>query len=263
MQTIDDPGKVEPRTIGLTVAVGAVAFLTYSVLLGDGHTVFVFAGKEQLFEHLSAWLFLLASLFALGAGLHYRRAGARRGKLLGVAYWSLAVLFFVAFGEELSWGQHYFGFETPEAIQGLNQQQELNLHNLSIFDSNTDSGKKTGLFGKFFNSNRLFDYFMLTLFVAIPWGYRLFPWSRGLLDRLGAPRMTWVLALPLLLNAALSVIAEVWVVHNHFRHMATSEIRELNYAVLCVVGMASLYLFERRAARPAEELPPAPAEVLD
>lgn len=34
-------------------------------------------------------------------------------------------------GEESSWGQHWFGWQTPEQIAALNDQQETNLHNMS------------------------------------------------------------------------------------------------------------------------------------
>lgn len=34
-------------------------------------------------------------------------------------------------GEEISWGQHLLGWETPEALQTLNDQQETNIHNIS------------------------------------------------------------------------------------------------------------------------------------
>jgi len=34
-------------------------------------------------------------------------------------------------GEDLSWGQHYIGWETPEHIAELNKQEETNLHNMS------------------------------------------------------------------------------------------------------------------------------------
>ncbi len=38
-------------------------------------------------------------------------------------------------GEEISWGQHYFGWGTPESWQSVNDQQETNLHNTAaIFD---------------------------------------------------------------------------------------------------------------------------------
>jgi len=33
-------------------------------------------------------------------------------------------------GEELSWGQHWFGFETPKLIKNINPRGELNLHNI-------------------------------------------------------------------------------------------------------------------------------------
>lgn len=34
-------------------------------------------------------------------------------------------------GEEASWGQHWFGWATPDAMGALNDQQETNIHNIS------------------------------------------------------------------------------------------------------------------------------------
>jgi hypothetical protein len=34
-------------------------------------------------------------------------------------------------GEELSWGQHLFGWGTPDYIEAVNDQEETNLHNIS------------------------------------------------------------------------------------------------------------------------------------
>ena len=52
------------------------------------------------------------------------------GWLLG---WILACIYFA--GEEASWGQHYFHWGAPEVLQGLNDQNETNLHNIgSWFD---------------------------------------------------------------------------------------------------------------------------------
>lgn len=42
----------------------------------------------------------------------------------------LAGTFYFA-GEECSWGQHWFGWETPEAVAAVNAQDETNLHNTS------------------------------------------------------------------------------------------------------------------------------------
>lgn len=41
---------------------------------------------------------------------------------------ALAGCIYVA-GEEISWGQHFFGWETPESWRYINDQQETNLHN--------------------------------------------------------------------------------------------------------------------------------------
>lgn len=232
-----------------------LAVSTYGVMLGDGHTIFAFAGKEQLFEHMSAWLFLLSSLLALACWGRSRRQRGPLPPLRRVSYVLLALFFFVAFGEELSWGQHYFGFATPAAIEQLNQQEELNLHNLSFIDSNDDGGKKRGLMGKLLNSNRLFDYFMFGLFLVAPWGSRLWSVFGSLYRGLGPPLMALALALPLVLNVALSVISEAYLVDNGFRHMATSEIRELNYALLCFLGMLWLWAVERRRQQQETVLP--------
>lgn len=34
-------------------------------------------------------------------------------------------------GEELSWGQHFFGWGTPEYLEQINDQEETNIHNIS------------------------------------------------------------------------------------------------------------------------------------
>jgi hypothetical protein len=47
-------------------------------------------------------------------------------------------------GEEISWGQHYFGIQTPESYGKLNYQGEMNLHNLDggIFKKLFDRGPR-------------------------------------------------------------------------------------------------------------------------
>ena len=50
-----------------------------------------------------------------------------------LGYWILLVTLACVYiaGEELSWGQHLWGWETPEWIKENNKQQETNLHNTS------------------------------------------------------------------------------------------------------------------------------------
>lgn len=49
--------------------------------------------------------------------------------MVWVALHTLACIYFG--GEEISWGQHLFGWNTPESIAQLNDQGETNLHNMS------------------------------------------------------------------------------------------------------------------------------------
>lgn len=256
--------SVTSRDSYLAVFATVTVAATYGVMFGDGHLIYGLAGKEQIFEHLSAWLFLLASIQVFAAVLLHRRTSRGNyssnggGRMRTIAYLGLGLFFFVAFGEELSWGQHYLGFETPALIESVNEQKELNLHNLSFIDSNADGSKRSDLLGKLLNSNRLFDYIMIGLFILLPVGLGVLPPLRPLADRLGAPRLPWVLGIPLVLNWMASLASYRWLVRveplhlEGLRHMATSEIRELNYALLCTLGMTTLLFVEiRRAAAKA------------
>jgi hypothetical protein len=80
----------------------------------------------------------------------------------------LAIVMFVGFGEEISWGQRQLGIETPESIKELNVQGEFNLHNLELFNRrHKEGGKKTGL-AMFLTIEVLFNLFWFTLCIAVP-----------------------------------------------------------------------------------------------
>ncbi|MDJ0656919.1 MAG: hypothetical protein QNJ40_22350 [Xanthomonadales bacterium] len=60
----------------------------------------------------------------------------RRRKTLPAAWlrwWTVALVVGCVYfaGEEISWGQHLFGWDTPAPLAGLNDQGETNLHNMS------------------------------------------------------------------------------------------------------------------------------------
>ncbi len=76
---------------------------------------------------------LLTVMFALTAfvcGMNVvRRADAFEYRWLKWYFFLGATACFILLGEELSWGQHFFGWTTPEYWRALNTQQETNLHN--------------------------------------------------------------------------------------------------------------------------------------
>lgn len=70
----------------------------------------------------------LAIALVLGGWCAWRFAVTGRPQLaLWFAIFALGCLYFG--GEEASWGQHWFGWHTPEEWQALNEQKELNVHN--------------------------------------------------------------------------------------------------------------------------------------
>lgn len=79
------------------------------------------------------------ALFAFVAGLAWiyaiRKARNEGIFLKGFEYAipvTLVVVMVVLAGEEVSWGQRFFGIETPEYLAAVNKQKEINLHNVNF-----------------------------------------------------------------------------------------------------------------------------------
>jgi len=83
--------------------------------------------ESALIEHLEALLWLSAFAIYLLVALRTKLQAKR-----SFWYFAFAALCFLAFGEEISWGQHYLNFATPEAVLKFNNQGELNFHNLHL-----------------------------------------------------------------------------------------------------------------------------------
>ncbi|RKF14028.1 hypothetical protein D6850_12680 [Roseovarius spongiae] len=116
----------------LMAVIVAVLVATVAIALID--PVFfwsVFAAEDGLVEYGTA-LFLLVACFVLLAHSRSLWRQGRRGAAALTAFYAL--LFFLAAGEEVSWGQRIFGWESGEFFQQHNKQEETNLHNLMIGD---------------------------------------------------------------------------------------------------------------------------------
>ena len=86
-----------------------------------------FRTELGLVEIATAVFLAVAVLAAVGVLRHAREFPAPWLKL----WFGLFLLGCVYFlGEEISWGQHFFGWSTPEVLAEANDQAETNLHNL-------------------------------------------------------------------------------------------------------------------------------------
>ncbi len=121
------------------------------------------------------------ALFLLGASgvlvwQAARLAGRRAfGATALVAFYAL--LFFFAAGEEISWGQRVFGWETTEFFREHNYQRETNLHNLVVGEQQL---AKT-LFGS------VLTVVLLLYLVVLPLLYPRVPVLARLTDTLAVP----------------------------------------------------------------------------
>jgi hypothetical protein len=86
-------------------------------------------GEDKLVEWITFGGFIGASI-VIGTAFVRFRNGMNRYEKVYIAL--TALFFFVCAGEEISWGQRVFGFETPEKVREINEQDEFNLHNISF-----------------------------------------------------------------------------------------------------------------------------------
>ena len=74
----------------------------------------------------------------LGLSLAWQGWKRREGFLVVGIYAFFALGLLLIGMEEISWGQSFFRFATPDAIHKLNEQQEMNIHNLQGFQGNSE-----------------------------------------------------------------------------------------------------------------------------
>ena len=87
----------------------------------------------------------LATLLTLGAGMLFGVAYIRHKHQRPYLFLALAFLMLFVFFEEISWGQRFFGLDTPDTFERINAQKELNLHNYSPIYKYVNGVVYTGL----------------------------------------------------------------------------------------------------------------------
>ncbi len=108
---------------------GAIFFCLNLILLSvllvfDVDAYRALTREDALVENSTAFLFFLTALLLLAIAARGRGVPGRWLYLLG------AFAFVFAAGEEISWGQRIFGFETPNYLRDINVKNEFTLHNI-------------------------------------------------------------------------------------------------------------------------------------
>jgi len=178
-----------PHVLSIITTVFLVLMFLTLILL-DERTVIYLNQEDGVTEWTGALCFLSASWMFL---LNYLRKPEgndlfflkTRRNLFMLCF---ALLFFFAFGEEISWGQRIFGFQTPETLMSDNIQHEFNIHNLRLFDKETSpEGCKEPPWKRLFNFNFLFNLFCLVYCGAVPLINKMSVQTAGLARRINLP----------------------------------------------------------------------------
>jgi len=143
------------------IIIGALILVvaTYIPLFLPAKLLEFFVNEDNLFENLTVVYFVIISILFVVAFFKSRSAPGNKAlwlkKLILLGF---ALLFFVAAGEEISWGQRIFHIQTPDNLKQVNVQQELNFHNLAFFQGETQT----------LDFSQLEMLFSLTLVFGIP-----------------------------------------------------------------------------------------------
>ena len=115
-----------------------VAFVYCALLTSKRTRAFAIemADENHVVELLTFALLLAGGFYGLRLAVRTRRSGDVPAWVVG--FYVVFAGFLLLIGmEEVSWGQWFFHFRTPESIARINTQQEFTLHNLKGLGGNT------------------------------------------------------------------------------------------------------------------------------
>lgn len=116
-------------TLALPIAILAVVLVIHYVA-PDFYRAYVL---PEGYGFLELTQFVLAALAAILCFQALGNKVVKGSRLLWIAVLFFALAAFYIAGEEHSWGQHFFNWNTPSYWSEINRQQETNLHNTSAW----------------------------------------------------------------------------------------------------------------------------------
>ncbi len=190
--------------------------------------------EDGLFENIGALSLFITSFLFLLAFLRQERGSDFLIFKANRNYWFLilAFIFLLGSGEEISWGQRIFGWETSEGYSQINRQNETNLHNLSPF---------SGILAP----NHLFTYFWMSFCLIIPMVNAVSLPVSKLIGRMGFPLVPLWMGLIILIAYIPSLILKT-TAKDTLIHSVT-EVKEACLSILFI--FISFYFFNKSSRK--------------
>jgi len=217
----------------------------------------LFGAEDHLIENLGAFFFFAASILyfvcywlslRLSKDIHHHRKR-------NIFYFFLAVLFFIGFGEEISWGQRIIGWETPQILEAINKQKETNFHNIRFFNDQRyrrgepRENEKRPVLSIMLDVDTWFFSFWFSYCMILPLLNRYSLRSGKYFSRFGLPVPPLWIGFLLLINFSMHAIPHLFSLLVHMDHSFT-ELKEsydgLIFAVLAHHELKKQLLLKRR-----------------
>ena len=172
-----------------------IAAVTLTIFLFDDESLLVLSREDGVFEWTTSILYFLS--FLLFAWSYVK--GKKGNDLIlfrtrkNIIFFVLAIIMFLAAGEELSWGQRILHVKTPDFFAHRNIQKEINLHNLDFLQPRDASGQLKKGIAKFASVPKIFLVFCFFFFLLIPLTNAWVPWLSKKYDRFNIPVLpVWI-----------------------------------------------------------------------
>ncbi len=167
------------------------------------------------------------------------------------------ILFFGA-GEEISWGQRIFNYETPEIILKKNIQKEFNIHNLEVFNTLKSNGNESHGLQRLMELNFLFKVFTICFGILIPFFVFHFKFFKNLAFRFKLPVPPISIGIFFFLNWMAYRITRFLISgqvdsHAMIKKLRPTEIYE-SIAGLILLMVALFFLIERNKISPGKDI---------
>jgi len=206
--------------------------LSYSTyLIFDEKTLHKLTTEDGLFENLAAMCFFTASIFFFRTYLLSRN----------LFFLFLFVIFLFGAGEEISWGQRIFNFNTPDILYEINEQRETNIHNIYLVNA---SESRHGV-AKLLSITFLYKLFWLFYCVILPIGIFFWESLSMLTQKIRLPVPPFILGGFFLINWMIFRTTLSFLLPPNMSNMyywGITEIRETNSAFLFM--MLSIYFLK-------------------
>lgn len=220
-------------TLAIVSVIFACLVVSYSIFLILPNSLLIQLTEEDgFFETIGALFFLGASIVAF---LLFFKAEHGNDFIFfktnrNVFFAFLGLLFLFAFGEEISWGQRIFSIPTPQVLNEINTQREINFHNLSLF--------------RIVSMNRLFSLFWFVYCVLFPLVNRVSGRFAKVVARINLPILSIHMGMLFLANYLIPRILHAYIpieVQN-----SLIEVKEFNLGLLFVVAFSHImYVYQR------------------